>query len=344
MAETVVLLLSIFAFVTTTQGQSCSKPTGGPNMSLKGDDILKDSFADQTTVSFGCNSGYTVDEGLPSITCNAGSWTTLTLTCKRKSCGALAHLDNGAIDYQDGISFGDKAVITCNPGYRLVGKGVLNCLDSGWDARFPTCDAVECVTPEDVKDATFSPNKESYRYGEVVTYKCSAGLSNKGSLKLTCSDEGKFDFPPPTCVKVNCEEPVNGLLEFVEGSRPPYGHRATVTVACPQGYKLEGQSGTLTCTIDNTWSPEIPTCKKTAIPKTTPRTTTTTTTTTRSPSASVTPAPTDPRGDGNSLGIGLGVTAGVILVGAVVVYMLFRKRSKRRSSAGSTLLAVKMRK
>ncbi|RVE70970.1 hypothetical protein OJAV_G00069760 [Oryzias javanicus] len=333
MAETVVLLLSIFAFVTITQGQSCSKPVGGENMDLKGDAILQTTFADQATVSFACNTGYIRDTGSPSITCNAGSWTTLTLTCKKKSCGALPDVDKGRVDYQDGISFGDKAVISCNPGYSLVGKKVLNCMDQGWDGRLPTCDAVMCVTPDDVKDATFTPNKESYIYGEVVKYKCSAGLINNGSLALTCSDEGKFDLPPPTCVSVNCEEPVTGLLEYVEGSRPPYGYQASVRVKCPPSYTLEGQSSSLLCTIDSKWSPEIPTCKKTTTSVTTPKTTTTTTTTTTTPSASVSPGPTDPRGGGSSLGIGLGITAGVLsLCGLALGYMFYKKKSTRRTN------------
>uniref|UniRef100_A0A8C7YMN0 Sushi domain-containing protein n=1 Tax=Oryzias sinensis TaxID=183150 RepID=A0A8C7YMN0_9TELE len=235
--------------------QTCSKPVGKPNMSLKDEYILTNTFPDQARVSFACNSGYEPSGGSPSITCNAGSWSELTLTCRKKSCGALGDVENGNVDYPDGVEFGNKAVITCNPGYALVGAKEISCMAQGWDGRLPTCDAVQCVTPPDVEKATFSPNKESYKYGEVVTYKCSSGLTAIGSLQLTCSDGGKFDVPPPTCVFFCPPPPIQNVLD---GARPPYGFKSTIKVKCSQGYRLVGEP-TLQCTAESKWSPGIPT-------------------------------------------------------------------------------------
>uniref|UniRef100_A0A3P9KJ55 Sushi domain-containing protein n=1 Tax=Oryzias latipes TaxID=8090 RepID=A0A3P9KJ55_ORYLA len=228
------------------------KPVGKPNMPLKEEYILKDTFPDQAPVSFACNSGYEPSGGSPTITCNAGSWSELTLTCERRSCGSLGDLENGNVDYPDGIQFGDKAVITCNPGYTLVGAKEILCMAQGWGGRLPTCDAMQCVTPQDVEKATFSPVKESYKYGEVVTYKCSSGLTAIGSLQLTCSDGGKFDVPPPTCVCkfVQCEDPITGFLDFEEGSQPPYGFNSTIKAKCSQGYELVGEP-ILQCTAES---------------------------------------------------------------------------------------------
>uniref|UniRef100_A0A3B3I940 Regulator of complement activation group 2 gene 1 n=1 Tax=Oryzias latipes TaxID=8090 RepID=A0A3B3I940_ORYLA len=335
MAETVIFFLSVFALVTTTQGQSCSKPVGKPNMSLKEEYILNNTFPDQARVSFACNSGYEPSGGSPTITCNAGSWSELTLTCERKSCGALGDVENGNVEYPDGIQFGDKAVITCNPGYALVGDKEILCMAQGWGGRLPTCDAVQCVTPQDVEKATFSPVKESYKYGEVVTYKCSSGLTAIGSLQLTCSDGGKFDVPPPTCVFVQCEDPITGLLDYEDGARPPYGFKSTIKVKCAKGYELVGHH-TLQCTAESKWSPGIPTCKKAIVPPVTTTTTTATrSTTTHSPSVS--PDPSDPRGGGNSVGIGLGIFAAVVGVAALVTsIILYKKRSAQRSTDRET--------
>lgn len=51
-------------------------------MFVKGDDILKESFPDGATVRFACNIGYTPATGRPVVTCNAGNWSRLTLTCQ----------------------------------------------------------------------------------------------------------------------------------------------------------------------------------------------------------------------------------------------------------------------
>uniref|UniRef100_A0A3P9IV39 Sushi domain-containing protein n=1 Tax=Oryzias latipes TaxID=8090 RepID=A0A3P9IV39_ORYLA len=258
-----------FLIKNSITSQSCSKPVGKPNMSLKDEYILTNTFPDQARVSFACNSGYEPSGGSPSITCNAGSWSELTLTCRKKSCGALGDVENGNVDYPDGVEFGDKAVITCNPGYALVGAKEILCMAQGWGGRLPVCDAVQCVTPPDVEKATFTPDKESYTYGEVVTYKCSSGLTAIGSLQLTCSDGGKFDVPPPTCTKmfvsfftaaVQCEDPITGLLDYEDGARPPYGFKSTIKVKCSKGYDLVGEP-TLQCTAESKWSPGIPTCK-----------------------------------------------------------------------------------
>uniref|UniRef100_A0A3P9H665 Sushi domain-containing protein n=1 Tax=Oryzias latipes TaxID=8090 RepID=A0A3P9H665_ORYLA len=224
---------------------SCSKPVGKPNMFVRGEDFLKDTFPDQARVSFACDSGYEPSGG------------ELTLTCQR-----WVRRGGGDIYF---IYF----LLLPENSYALVGTKEILCMAQGWGGRLPTCDAVQCVTPPDVEKATFTPDKESYTYGEVVTYKCSSGLTAIGSLQLTCSDGGKFDVPPPTCTKmfvsfftaaVQCEDPITGLLDYEDGARPPYGFKSTIKVKCSKGYDLVGEP-TLQCTAESKWSPGIPTCK-----------------------------------------------------------------------------------
>ena len=53
-------------------------------MNLKGEYILKDTFSDGDRAAFECDVGYTSAGGSSSITCTAGSWSTVTLKCERK--------------------------------------------------------------------------------------------------------------------------------------------------------------------------------------------------------------------------------------------------------------------
>ena len=53
-------------------------------MNLKGNDILKETFADGDRAVFECVVGYMPEGGSSSITCTAGIWSTVTLKCERK--------------------------------------------------------------------------------------------------------------------------------------------------------------------------------------------------------------------------------------------------------------------
>lgn len=59
---------------------------------------------------------------------------------------------------------------------------------------------------------------------------------------------------------VECEEPNIPNAAWVEGARPPYRYKYTVTYECTSGYKMNGMR-TLECDIDGQWAPGIPTCE-----------------------------------------------------------------------------------
>ncbi|XP_047435607.1 sushi, von Willebrand factor type A, EGF and pentraxin domain-containing protein 1-like isoform X2 [Mugil cephalus] len=255
------LLLSSIGLAIPIQAQDCSRPLGNPNTRLSDANILLQTFPDGTQVSFVCEVGYLRAGGSPQITCTAGVWSTLMLKCERKNCGALGEVSNGDVDYPEGTLFGDKAVISCNDGYMLVGRNEITCGDRGWDSRLPVCQEMTCESPPVVTDATFSPDKETYGNRESVKYTCKSGYTLNGTAHLFCSDGGIFTPDPPTCVRVQCYEPSVANAEWVRGSRPPYGYLSAVTYQCRPGYKMNGES-TLTCGINSQWLPGIPTCER----------------------------------------------------------------------------------
>ncbi|XP_041801187.1 complement receptor type 1-like isoform X2 [Chelmon rostratus] len=273
------LLLACLGPVITAQ--DCLQPVGGPNMNLKDKDLLLQEFPDGTQVTFACDVGHVSAGGSAVITCTAGSWSAVRLKCERKNCGPFEEVENGHIDYSEGTEFGAKIVITCNTGYRFVGqqepKKIL-CGDKGWLGRLPVCEEVTCNVPPAIADGTFSPNKEVYGYREVVQYSCQKDLTLSGSKSVSCSDDGTFQPDPPTCLTVQCEDPHVEDGDWVDGSRPPYGYKATVIFRCRSGYIMKGES-TQICEINSQWSPGLPKCEP--MPPTTKATTTTTTTTTK---------------------------------------------------------------
>ncbi|KAM4737134.1 membrane cofactor protein-like isoform 1-T1 [Anableps anableps] len=259
MSVSALFLLSSISFVITAQAQQCSIPAGRQNMHLKDAYILKDTFEDGSTVAFTCNIGYTSAGGSGSIKCSAGIWTPVQLTCERKNCGALEEVTNGDISYPQGTQFGDKALITCNTGHRLVGKSEIRCGDQGWMDRMPVCEVVRCLQPGGTANGMFNPQKEVYTYREVVQYSCNNGYTLSGSKEITCEKNGNFKPSPPSCIWVQCKDPVIPNAEYIDGSRPPHRYKATVIYNCKPGYKMIGQA-TLTCNINSQWWPKIPVC------------------------------------------------------------------------------------
>uniref|UniRef100_A0A7N6A9U4 Sushi domain-containing protein n=1 Tax=Anabas testudineus TaxID=64144 RepID=A0A7N6A9U4_ANATE len=253
-------LLAITAQVITAQG--CSRPVPGDHMSLSDSDILLQTFPDGQKVSFTCDPGYISGGGSPTITCTAGSWSSVKLKCEKKSCGSAGDVTNGHIDYPVGTDFGDKAVITCDTGYMLVGKSEIYCGVQGWSGRLPVCEVVKCDPPPEIVNGAFSPVKEEYSYRDVVQYSCKKDYTLSGSTSTSCSEDGTFKpLNPPTCVMVQCENPdvVNG--KWIDGARPPYGISSTVKLACESGYTMKGEQSQ-TCDINSKWSPGLPTCER----------------------------------------------------------------------------------
>ncbi|XP_076022719.1 C4b-binding protein alpha chain-like isoform X3 [Genypterus blacodes] len=262
-------LFMILGFVITAQAQDCAPPDGGPNRVLVDADIGLTVFPEQSKATFSCVAGYTASGGSKFVICAGGTWSVLTLTCERKSCGSPGELHNGDIKYVDGdVLFGHTITFTCNKGYNLVGssKNGMHCEAKGWNGRLPTCEVVTCLPPPDLTNGRFSDVKESYNFGELVTYKCDGALILNGSVTLTCSENETFMPDPPTCIKVQCENIENARR--IGGAPPPYGYKHHVTFKCNPGHGNE-ETHHLDCGLDSQWLPALPKCEPNKVPPST---------------------------------------------------------------------------
>ncbi|KAL3059438.1 hypothetical protein OYC64_014113 [Pagothenia borchgrevinki] len=260
MAASFLLLLTSVGLFLSAQAQDCSKPVGGDNMDLKGDDILLQTFPDGIKVTFACNVGYQSVGGSASITCTAAAWSPLRMTCERKSCGAIGDVPNGQVDYSEGIQFGDKLTVTCDPGYDLFGNPIIQCGSEGWMGRLPVCEVKHCDPPVDPTIGSFYPVKETYEYREVIQFSCPEPFTLNGSKSLSCSETGVFQPAAPKCVQVECKEPVVKFGHWDSGSRGPYTYKTTVMFKCNEGYRMTN-SATIICGINSQWEPELPKCE-----------------------------------------------------------------------------------
>ncbi|KAK2897245.1 hypothetical protein Q8A73_013625 [Channa argus] len=209
-----------------------------------------------STVTFKCNYGY-IMKGADTQTCEiSGEWSPGLPTCERKNCGQAADVTNGHVNYSKGTRFGDRAVITCQTGYTLVGNRQIRCGDKGWMGSLPVCEVVKCFPPPVVVNGTFSPKKEEYEYGDVVLYSCFKGYTVDGSKSATCSEDGTLKPDPPTCFTQNCSKPTLGPHmnlrdEFILLETFPDGTKVYLT--CEVGYAPAGGSTVITCSAGS-WS------------------------------------------------------------------------------------------
>ncbi|XP_071203819.1 C4b-binding protein-like isoform X4 [Salvelinus alpinus] len=260
----IIGMVQLAYMVLPVQAQECSKPIGKPNMVLTEASITKETFGEGTNANFECEIGYVSAGGSRSVTCTAGVWSEVKLTCKRRSCGHPGEVTNGKY-ILEGVEFGARAAVTCDTGYTLVGSGVRNCLAEGWDGRVPVCEVVKCGKPPTiVNGGPVIPPEDEYSYRSVVEYSCEKEFTLVGTKSIVCEKDGEFQPAPPECKMVSCPAPVveNGVR--IEGRSPPYKHKSFVTYKCNDGYEMTGEAS-LTCEIEG-WSASIPTCKVVSCP------------------------------------------------------------------------------
>ncbi|CAL9703234.1 unnamed protein product [Knipowitschia caucasica] len=251
-----LLTFLIFFYPALAVNAECPRPTGGANMMLVTD--ISFPAPDGTSVTFKCEVGYS-PMGSGTVTCSNGVWSKLGMKCEIKSCGA-EDVRNGYVKYEDSADFGSFAYTVCNLGFTPVPSGVnkIYCGADGWEGRLSVCEPILCEPPNSMENGYFSPIKDAYEHSEVVTYACEGAHVLKGSKTLTCSDNGTFDRAPPTCVLVNCQNPV---LEFgrISSGSPPYKYQTSVSLDCNKGYDLLGSS-VVSCDINSEWKPSLPKC------------------------------------------------------------------------------------
>lgn len=89
--------------------------------------------------------------------------------------------------------------------------------------------AVSCLKPQSINNGVFSPEADSYAYGEALTFSCNRGLDLIGESTITCSNDGSFKPSPPQCL---CEfHSINRFKKLSVKSQNKYPNSAFVSLS-----------------------------------------------------------------------------------------------------------------
>ncbi|NXW90693.1 CR1 protein, partial [Alopecoenas beccarii] len=226
---------------------------------------LNKSYAVGTNLTYRCRPGYTMVKS-PVVTCLSSSqWSSEPDFCIGKSCGP-PDITNGNFEYTTNLLFGATINVTCNVGYRLIGKPSVQCVlrdnEVFWD-DIPHCAIIPCLRPPAIENGQLNSGNRDFTYGMAAVYSCNDGFDLIGNNTIHCTADndlnGIWSGPAPECKVVRCENPTVKNGKRLSGFGLEHKYKSTVTFECNPGHLLNGSS-VVTCEADNNWKPPLPTC------------------------------------------------------------------------------------
>ncbi|XP_053943634.1 complement receptor type 2 isoform X3 [Cuculus canorus] len=223
------------------------------------------------TVSFVCNTGYTL-HGSHASRCRADSrWSPPLPVCKKEvMCPRPPNIANGLHSGQSLNKFSQGATVyySCKDGYQLLGNISISCSEAGvWSRPLPRCEAIGCEIPE-VQNGKVHDPQSTYKAGETLHFDCDAGYAAEGTYKAQCQPGGTWDPPVLICERVQpCPTPLGipnghhngkGKVSFTMGM--------SVTYTCDPGYYLVGNA-VVFCRASGSWSQPSPRCAEVMCPR-----------------------------------------------------------------------------
>ncbi|XP_074641314.1 sushi, von Willebrand factor type A, EGF and pentraxin domain-containing protein 1-like [Tubulanus polymorphus] len=216
---------------------------------------LGDDYSLGSIVTFECDVGHNLI-GEKQITCIKGKWNHPVPECRLVTCLPLSNPKNGVV-VLDGLEYGDVAIYNCSKGYILNGTETRQCSEDGnWMNDPPICREVNCEAPRYNAHCTVEVSGQGL--GEVATYSCDTGYRLLGLEQRFCEANEMWSGEAPSCETITCSsliDPINGHVVTEDGIQ--FGDEAIYN--CSVGFTLNGIASR-TCTLNGTWSGEIPIC------------------------------------------------------------------------------------
>ncbi|XP_023689289.2 complement factor B [Paramormyrops kingsleyae] len=158
-----------------------------------------------------------------------GEWSTMRLangrmasqaTCKEVQCPAQLQLDNGQFwPRKEWFRPGETQEFLCNNGYNLYGSALRNCTALGqWTGILPICDdrTDDCANPGTPPGALSFGHR--FRVGEIVRYRCQAGLDLLGSAERICLDSLEWSGSETRCMAPFAFDSPESVAQAMSGS------------------------------------------------------------------------------------------------------------------------------
>ncbi|XP_045021698.1 complement factor H isoform X3 [Bubalus bubalis] len=245
--------------------QLCPPPPQVPNAR---DMTTTVKYQDGEKISILCKENYLIQDA-EEIVCKNGSWQSIP-QCIEIICDP-PRIPNGV--YRPELSKyrgQDKITYECKKGFFPEIRGTdATCTRDGW-APVPRCAWKPCSYPV-IKHGRLSYSYRGYfpaRVNQQFVYNCDQSFvppSQRSWNYLTCTAEGWS--PEEPCLR-QC------IFNYLENGHTPspeekYLQGETVRVRCYEGYSLQNDQNTMTCT-ESGWSPpprciRVKTCSKSNI-------------------------------------------------------------------------------
>ncbi|XP_018102058.1 C4b-binding protein alpha chain isoform X2 [Xenopus laevis] len=179
----------------------CANPSVSYSTRLSG---FNGPYTLNSAITFACVEGFDLF-GPSTITCNIDSqWEPSLPECLGR-CGVPPSLHYAQLKPEFGsqitFSSGIKVQYTCQLGYNPVsGKdATIICHNSIWSTPDVFCTPQICQPPENIVNGNFIPQKDQYKYNEMVTYRCFNNTTIVGDSSRFCTDTGKWSSVVPSC-------------------------------------------------------------------------------------------------------------------------------------------------
>ncbi|NWQ81609.1 CR1 protein, partial [Columbina picui] len=263
-----IVIFCFLAVILSLSPGSCPSPPRVHFAKISQEHETQNFYPVAVTVKYVCRPGYeSSTEHLPTSTCLEDlTWSEVPELCQRKSCGP-PNVPNGNFEYTTNLLLGATINITCNHGYRLIGKPSVQCVlsnnDVFWD-DIPHCAIIPCLPPPAIENGQLNSRNTDFTYGMAAIYSCNTGFDLIGNNTIHCTADdnlnGMWSGPAPECRVVRCENPTVKNGKRLSGFGLEHRYKSTVTFECNPGHLLNGSS-VVTCEADSNWKPPVPTCE-----------------------------------------------------------------------------------
>uniref|UniRef100_A0A8C5P3C1 Complement component 4 binding protein n=2 Tax=Jaculus jaculus TaxID=51337 RepID=A0A8C5P3C1_JACJA len=255
------------AFLPTILG-NCGPPPFLP-FAFPISELNQTEFSIGTILSYSCRPGYSRSSSSQILTCkSSGEWHYKNF-CAKKRCSYPGDLPNGQVEIKTDLLFGSQIEFRCLEGYILIGSPTSRCesRDKGvfWSDPLPECTIAKCAPPPAIINGKHSGgDQDFYTYGASVTYRCDPNFSLLGNASISCTvvnnTMGTWSSNPPTCKKINCDQPHVPHGNIVSGFGPIYNYKDSIVFTCQKDFVLRGSS-LIHCEADSNWRPPPPVCE-----------------------------------------------------------------------------------
>ncbi|GAA6080224.1 complement receptor type 1-like, partial [Tachysurus ichikawai] len=158
----------------------------------------KELYVYGNRVTFTCNERFKLTGPVSSSCTEHGIFHPSPPQCQEIFCDPQTIQNAVIVGNSSLYRYNDSVQIRCKKGYKTVGSDRLTCGVNGWSPGFSPCAVVTCERPEILNAVRVEGKSASYKYEDIVRYRCNKGYKMEGSDRMICKEDG-WDPPPPQC-------------------------------------------------------------------------------------------------------------------------------------------------